>query len=671
MAADLKQFQEQLDLGIVSGMKSTAGRCYNLILARPCVMDPRLQFLLDQSLDDWRRWAAWRPNSVRLLNWADRLDDGSPGSFGSLLALEGPDNDSRNGQYRDALWHRLIRRRGLIPWLETKGYTPAVCLITGDTEELQASFITDLLDAAALAGCTKYKPLLEYLIARDGLDTQPITSWQAIRGLLQPDFVALLLPGTLPPDADQILTAGLRDMARDVTSAARRPLAKEVVRCVMTVTALLLQAFYQCLWDKTDWLETGRKLWRLRSTIAEAGWLHSHLGPNFVQNCKSQTLERNLTALHDLQVLIESRLSSFTRSLVAYIGPYVAEGRCILDETTALVKQLHTLWLCSPSPSFQIREVAVAITALDFISQEVRSGCVKSLPRLSAIAAQTLGHGLSSIVEAQPMAIVSLTDCIVALPPSCHGSGCWNALLLSIIDHFGFTVLDFELTTLGFATYSSWIETLFKQIGGAMDQLEEMCGWFKALKQYEAAIVALEAFLDSEISLTSILVRCPESDREDHLEILNCLHEQVDNGRREFMQQLYLTMGSTDLATVSKAVASVHVLSDAGFATCQDLMKSCSESREAASVRLCIWLRTTMVDTDTENALLSLGQVLKLGFDRDTVLPSSLFETAGKYYGKRVARLVAITQMLEGDRMVLKRSKPKAIRSMMDDLGLE
>ena len=680
IAKDLIKFQAEIATGVLARDTCTdAIRCRG-ILVTVSAAQSGIKTYLDQGLSDRSCWTAWRPNVDRLLRWSENP---SNAPFNELLALEGPDLDSEPNQQCCSKWQALIRGGHLLPWLELKGWHPAIGLVTGDTEELLACFIDEFLEVASLSVVTKHTELLKYLITRDGLDSQPLKSWRAVESMLPSGGTALLLTRTTPfrAEDDALLIRCLGALSRDVTGAARRSLVNETAQAVTSVSKFLLGACNACditsvrwKWyslNSVPWMGPAQRLWQLRSAIDGAGWLHSSLDQRLVGVSRSQASEKSLEALYSLQKQLIDRQGLATM-MVGYIRSYVRNGRCIADDATIFAKTLHDIWMNRPST--EARETALLIATLDGLSQETRISCVKGLQAISADQVQSLQQYLTAVVGGESLAIIGITEVIAALssPVSSPSRKTeWTQLLRALIERLGISVQDEEFLTLGFATYRHWIGRLHAVLGGTADQLGQVHVWLKALQDFDRDIEALEKLPGSAAALRHIMTSYTSPADCQHLKMLRYLADQKNFERKTLMQNLYLMLRSSDITIVSQTLQSISLVSQNGFKSCQALLSQFRESREVALVRLTIWLWKSPGDIDTENALFNLGKLLKLVSEKDIRSPISSLHAAREYYTRRVAEIVETTQRLEQARAMLQRKDPVRVEAMMDELDLE
>ena len=343
VGSELNAFQTQLTLGTINQTLCDRVVGYRNALATHNEVDESIS----SCISCWRGWANWVPSVGRLKGWSS-APKGSV--FSAIMELFGPDL-RMDGQNCENEWSALIRRAHLLQWLESRGFTLGLGLITGDSEQLLTSFINSFVDCALDAVRNGKAPLLQYLINKNDLDSHTLRSWQATYSLLDPTFVALLLPRSEPnpDDAGSIVTQGLRALATDITQSVRKPLGKEVGACVRRTLDDLLSAFQISFATGEDWAKPAGRLWVLRSSIAMSGWLHSELNTSILAMSTSQAPQHSLSVLHALYKGIkesDARLHSTLQDRFdLYVQSFVLEGSVPAGETIDVPHKLHTAWL--------------------------------------------------------------------------------------------------------------------------------------------------------------------------------------------------------------------------------------------------------------------------------------------------------------------------------------
>ena len=652
---------------------------YKEVLLRLKPATAGLEEILDSTVNSWRGWAVWNPNKRRL---EDLAKSPSGSSLGALMGLEGPDLGSNGGNH-ESMWQALVRKGELLAWLESKGFDLGAGLITGDSEQLLMTFIHTLLDCAVVALREGSVELLEFLVGRDGLDLQTLRAWQAAVSLLQPHFIALLIQKSAQYRKGDVetVTEGLNALALEtyLTQSGRVAFQIECGSCVQTASDKSADEFRMSFATGSEWKTYARQLWKLRRVVASSGWLHSTLDPAFVGVCGSQESERRLTSLFELQEDIKTNddnrwESDLQNSIDAYIYSFVLNGTYNKDNAIGIPHVLHGIWTCNFQPT--TRRPMLWIASLDILDPEHRIVCIRRLQITSGALPWQLLQSFVSLSQGKASGLMELTRIIERLTfghttSDLSDKVAWQSLVLSLIGHYGYCINHADFLSFGFTNYRLWIERLHDIVDSDLEQLVSTHMWLSRLSSVESTLRDIERLPDSDVAIQCILTshQVPASDR--CFKMLQCLHRQSNSERIKLMQELILSLKSSNSGPVSRAICAISKASAIGFLQCQNLLVACHEDRAVAAVRLAVWLRTTTFAPATETALYNLGHVLQLGLDKNLNPPETSVEPARKDYAKRVADMVVRAQQLEQTRMILRKKDPDGIKSMVSALGLE
>ncbi|KAK3046686.1 hypothetical protein LTR09_011833 [Extremus antarcticus] len=662
----LAAFRDALSRGAVGLAACRLAIWYSQVLSRNKAADGELKGLLDSNFNGWQAWACWRPNEARLQGWAD-IAANNP--FANLLLLEGP-NTSEDVKSAGSVWQAMIRSEQL-----SQGYTPAVGLIVGDTEQLLGAFVNRFLDTAAVAVQQRQAALLQYLIARDGLDLQPLTDWQAITMALEPKLIDLLMsqPVSLPPGSDILVVRGLNALSSNIFGAMRRCLQKEVAACVASAESLQLGAFRTDLIMMGNWIAQASRLWRLRTSVLSSTLLQPSLEADFMCRCRSPVSDQQLAAVHDLQYAVnvadEYRDSRLAALVEVYIESLVAGGQCNNEQSTAIPAALHAVWMSGPWR--EIREAALAIGLTEILDHEHRIKCITSLEAVDPAIAQTLGQSLTAVRSGEYHMIIPLTHAIWSLYVESKTPECWQALLVTILKFHGIDINGRKFTSSPFSPYRIWILQLHDVVGDSIEGLDSTRDWVTKLDEVKPALETLQHDNDASDMYQMIVTERDTAEQQRLSVVLHCLGRQTLRDRKELMHHIILSISICGSTKGPRAVLAIEDVSSTGFVQCQSLMAICSESRAVACVRLTIWMRIAAIEDGTKHALLSLAGVLQLNMTTDLKPSVSSLAPGEKDFARRVAMLVAKTQQLEQARMVLKRKDPVDVMAMTEELGLE
>ena len=664
---ELTTFKTQLGLGTVNQNLCDKVVSYSSTLSKCYEVDDSAR----SSISCWQGWTSWVPNVSRLRSWAN-VSNGT--AFGCLLELEGPDM-SADRQTSGSEWQSLIRRGQFLNWLESRGFRLGAGLITGDTEQLLTTFFSFFIECVITSLKRNRYMFLQYLIKAHGLDTHTLQTWHAAESLLQPRFLTLLPPRTQADqdDVDEIVVQGLSALVNDFSHAVRKPLGREIVGCVRSALIKLDSTFRYSLTAGEDWAPYARRLWTIRDSIAQSGWLHSMLDPSTVSMCTSQARQPSLSILLALRKALNGNGSGATCNMRKcfddYARSFVLQGIAVLDETTAIPHALHSAWLYMLRPTF--RDLAIHIALFEALDVAHRTNCIKRLQGASEDTAHGLLDCLMGLSQGDVLEFVNLTILISTLEASCGTDPCWRALFICVAKAADVRIDRREFTSLGYSIYCQLVETLHDIVAGEFDLVNSTRSWLQQLRFAEDAFTLLEAEDNSMKAIHCILVEQQPDIRQRYLDMLLCFKQQTDKERSTLMQELILALRGTNSAQVSQAVLAISKVDAKGFAQCQKLLFLCRDDKDVAAARLAVWVRMPELSETTETALTSLGTFLNLGLEKALKPPTTAIEAARKDYAKRVAALVARAQQLERTRMSLRRTDPDGLQAMVAELALE
>ena len=664
---DLTAFKTQLRLGTVNWSLCDRVLGYSAVLSTAHELDDSATACISCR----QGWISWRPNVDRLRSWCD-VTKGTV--LGCFAELEGPDLNM-DGQNDGSVWQALVRRGQLVTWLQSEGFTLGAGLIPGDSEQLLISFFNFFMDCV-ISSLKRGRPMfLQYLIHENGLDTHTLRSWLAAESLLQPRFIALLLPQSQADSdhLDEIVIQGLSALANDFSHVVRRPLGKKIVACVCHALTELQVTFQHVVKAGEDWAPSAGRLWTLRSSIAASGWLHSMLDPYTVSMCTSQAPQHSLSTLLALRKALNGNGSgtgpTLQNSFEVYAKSFVLQSTAT-DETTTISHALHSAWLYVQRQSF--RDVAIRIALLDALDVAHRLNCIKKLQGASDYTVHGLLNSLVGLSQGDVLEFGNLAIVISTLEASSRGTDhCWRALFICVAKAADARINRSEFTSSGYSIYCQLVETTHSIAAGDLDLVESTHSWLQKLRFAEPLFTLLEAEDGSHRPIHHILIEQRPAIQKQYLSMLLCRLQQTDKDKIKLMQALILALRETNSVQVSQAVLAISKVDAKGFSQCKELLILCHEDKNVASARLAVWLRMPGLNDATRTALTSLGQILNLGLDDELKPPANTIEAARKDYAKRVAALVARAQQLKRSRMSLKRTDPDGVKAIATELGLE
>ena len=664
---DLANFKSQLASRTIQWTLCSRVLEYNSVFAANIEIDETIA----SCISCYQGWARWEPNRSRLKQWAS-VPHGT--TFNCLVELDGPDLRSGQSQHGSEC-EALLHEKTILRWLGTKGFKLAADLATGNSDTLITAFVHSFIDTALAALQNKNTVLLQHLIEKEALDSHTLKSFRLAQNLLPDQFVALMLKsdGPVSEDVDTTVVQGLRTLSKDFSNAVRKPLRDDIALFATKAIAHLALRVSIAFDTGEYWADPAIRLWALRSSVANAGWLHSALASTIVTTCMSQATQHSLNTLQRLQIALDYETDAYgltlRSDLKVYARSFVLSGCATAEDNTTISRVLHRTWEQVQRQS--VRDATILIAGLEGMCTAQRVSCIRNLSLGTEEAVQRLRKCFQDFNRGDCSGTVHFVTVILSLRDASGHDPCWQALFLFVAKKVQIRLDNAQFTSLGYLQYRQVLEALYEFVEDDIELLKSTHCWLQELRLVQSVIITLEAEKDSHLAMHYVLSEQRLEVRQRYLNMLQVFMVQADIMKKLMMQELILTLRTTNSQKVCEAVSSIAMVGSDGFAQCDKFLMLCRQDKNVASARLAIWSYMGRLDDKTKTALTALGRVMNLGLDHNNHLSSACFEPAQKDYAKRVAELIARAQQLERARMSLKRSDPGGVRALVSELGLE
>lgn len=588
-----------------------------------------LEGCVGEFLPGWRAWAKWTPRVVSAVwrGWVLGYGESRGAvrmreqNLRCLLEVEGPDVVEGGEEAQGTLWRGLVRRRGLVAWLEGKGFKIGAGLIfDGDTEGLLLEFVgqfqrvldTALGDGAASLGFSRM------FIEREGLDAGTLTAWEDARTLLierLPKFVEhivdpkVLVDSSEKFDVDVVsATAALQPANRH---PVRSPIIVEIAQCVQLACNELDTDIRVCMYllsHAYEWLAPAMRLWHLREKLASATWLHGAVDKSLLQRAISQPLAQDLQVLKELHFRIKTLgESKLLERLNAYVHCYVLDGD-LGDKV--LAPALHTLW--AKAQDRATREAAITLASLDDVRMDIRSACITALGVATGAAAEQLHDRLLQVQAKVTAAYIDLTEVILSLTGLVNAHACWAGLLWALLKQDGVFIDQPVFTDRGVKAYMQWISSLQSLFGDKLDFLGGTSAWMQELGPVSSVLEELEAMNGSMRVVHRLLTTTKLDPRCWHLRILANIDREKRKDRREYLLTVLLSLNAYNASAIDRVTSSQAALRDSEFQRCQRFLTYAREDKDMAAATLAISLNMSEFSPMLKEACVDVGAALGL-----------------------------------------------------------
>ena len=638
--------------------------------------------LFNNNIKDWKCWAAWRPELVRIERWRDFRDN--PQGLRPFLALEGPDFSGLELANRREALLVINNSRTTITW-------DSVTIKVERTDTILVNELFErllhLLDAAPQVNLG-FRTLLRNTYMHQTITLQTV---HILKGVvdIQDDFVynitGRLLAGEggrhqfESPEIIQLISVLNSRRGQCLQASLASYIAKPVSR-ILEGMRLMLMAQRS---NKTTSNDLETRILGFGIHLQGCSWLQ-HLLDISLQRQLASWPEKSL--MRDLQNIRQATLQGGsgqpTASLAGFIDGYI-EDRLVLQGTIdgqgkRLVETVHLIWTLTCEGDVR-RSSAIALAQVLPLKLDIDMRCrllmrVVSCPNMfiakldSILLKQYHDKDVACIQLAR---LLSSTETEVRAP--------WIDLLGEMFKSLNYNFIDYALANLSVDAWFQWLADLEDLFGkqratellrSNVPQHPDMLRWKQRMMPYRATIKQLLSLPECQLLKYNFQVGCTEPLDESLVGVLDLLRQNNNQIRPAMRGLLGLIWADiSNLPQIYEALELLTSTSSSGDELCLRMLKLYDEApEEAFRVLLAARLEAHELTASDRRVVEAMAMALSLSL-RDVPKQSIILTTT--WIDDEVTKLENEAKRLEGLRRALNARDRDSTTALLASLNME
>lgn len=641
----------------------------------------KLNRILTKEFPQWRAWAAWRPNSIRLRLW-EKIMSEQRDHLRGILALEGPDFCCNVHQtLKDHITALPAAGSDLKITIDSLRFD-----MNASWNE-QVDLISRLLYAVDDAcSSSKEEVILLIHLTQQNLNDEQLRIFEAVHKLgsasTTETVVAALQPSPKPSALLPLLPALASPAATNLRSVLRQHLTNQLTLRFHNLQATLATHLLEGLALGAEGLEKIEELQQLGQAMRDAEWVLSLLKPNNQVLLKNWPNLKLVNAWHMLwEAAAECRNKFVQSNLNSYFIHHFIRP-LTFGSNFAIVDSLITAWTNLEVTSSKGRsQLSLHIAASASTGIAFRCICISQIPAMTDTFANDLLAILSTCQENPVQAILRMAH-LIASCSNVEVGRSWRIVLVRLIEQQGPHLIQKLLEDL---SAKSWIELLEclrsiflddpKWDDNATHPLLQppLQEWGHCLKQRLQTLRNVELSLDKGPALKCILLGM---EGPVVLNILDALAVPIIGGsgltavQKEIMGLLAEDGGNAE--TIYKAVCYMGSMSTEGYNACAHVIERHGEILPpTADIVLAGYLHSTDIPDGDKSTIRAVGDALGLDINECNMPSSFSLELTDQYISEEIEELLQEAKRLESLRLAFKALEPEETHDLLLEIGIE